>query len=214
MKEFADRPLTDREPSFTGDADSVALRRVPPRYGQTSLRTALVSARSWPLAFAGVILVAHEGTVRVDSVGPDTSSADSISGCIGRLGDMTGSSRSSGAGTMRMRATALVSLALALMVGTGCRTWREVPMASVSSRPLAKQSRVVRTDGVWIEMSRARLTTDSITGTTRDGRIAVPRDSIRRLEEQRVNWRRSTGLFLTVYLGMAFVISGPEVFGL
>jgi hypothetical protein len=96
-------------------------------------------------------------------------------------------------------------------VGAGCRTWRAAPPSAELPRPLASQSRVTRTDGSRIELVSGLVPADSVIGISRAvGRVSVPRDSVARVEERRLSWGRSIGLFLAVYFGAAFVISGPE----
>src|SRR5688572_22642868 len=107
-----------------------------------------------------------------------------------------------------------LTLALILVVGSGCRTWRSVPPQPSLSRPLAAHSRVTLIDGKRIDIVSGRVTPDSVTGDSRTGRVTVPRDSVARLEERRLSWSRSVGLFGAIYFGLAFIISGPEALGL
>ncbi|MDQ3949946.1 MAG: hypothetical protein M3282_06345 [Gemmatimonadota bacterium] len=103
----------------------------------------------------------------------------------------------------------LVTLPLVLAMGSGCRTWRAVPPSSDLPRPLAAQSRLTRTDGARIELAGGLITADSVVGLSHAaGRVSVPRNSVARVEERRLSWGRSIGLFLAVYFGAAFVISG------
>lgn len=110
-----------------------------------------------------------------------------------------------------MRSMMLLLLA-AVLATSGCRTWREVPRLSGTTGPLPATARVVKTSGERITLAGGQLSRDSVVGTSAAGRVAVPRDSVARVEERRPAWGRSIALFLAFYLGMAFVISGPEVF--
>ncbi len=122
-----------------------------------------------------------------------------------------------------MDAPRLATLALVLAMGSGCRTWRAVPPSSELPRPLASQSalvgfligakayRVTRTDGSRIELASGLVTADSVVGLSHAaGRVSVPRDSVARVEERRLSWGRSIGLFFAVWFEAAFVISGAE----
>src|SRR5204863_9610647 len=94
-----------------------------------------------------------------------------------------------------------------------CHTWRAVRQLPDLNRPLAAKSRVLLRDGKRIEITAGRVTHDSVTGTSSDGRVALPRDSVLRLEERRLDWRRPlgvAGLVVGVYIGAAVLISGPE----
>ena len=104
----------------------------------------------------------------------------------------------------------VVTHLLVLMIVSGCRTWRAVPQPSALTRPLAAHSRVVRTNGERTEIIEGRVTRDSVIGLSRAGRVSVPRDSVEGVEERRLNWARSTGLFLAVYFGMMFMISDSK----
>lgn len=95
-----------------------------------------------------------------------------------------------------MNAPRLVTLALMLVISSGCRTWRAVPQSSELTRPLAARSRVIRTDGQRIEIAEGRVTPDSVIGTSRAGRVAVPRDSVALVQERRLSWGRTIGLVL------------------
>jgi hypothetical protein len=108
-----------------------------------------------------------------------------------------------------MDAPRLVTLALMLVMGGGCRTWRAVPQSSELPRPLAGESRVTRTDGSRVELAGGVVTSDSVVGRSHAaGWVSVPRDSVARVEERRLSWGRSIGLVLAVYFGAAFFISG------
>jgi len=111
-----------------------------------------------------------------------------------------------------MKAARLVTLALTLIAVSGCRTWQMVPTTPDVTRPLRSQSRLIHTNGQQIEISEGRVTPDSVIGVSRSVRVAVPRDSVARVEERRFSPARSLGL-VALYFGMAFAISGPAVFG-
>jgi len=87
-----------------------------------------------------------------------------------------------------------------------------VPTTPDGTRPLLAQSRLIHTSGQQIEIAEGRVTPDSVIGVSRSVRVAVPRDSVARVEERRFSPARSLGL-VALYFGIAFAISGPAVFG-
>jgi hypothetical protein len=107
----------------------------------------------------------------------------------------------------QMKLPRLVPLALVLVIDSGCRTWRVVPRPSELAGPLAAQSRVIRTNGERTDIAQGWVTPDSVIGISRAGRVSVPRDSVARVEERRVNVARSIVLVLPAYLGLVYLFS-------
>ena len=102
-------------------------------------------------------------------------------------------------------------LLLAILVVSGCYTWRSAEPVPGEVRRLAKTTEVIRTDGVRFELTRGEIKADSVVGTTGTGRVAIPVQDVARIEEYRLNKRRSIAFGLAVYLGMAFFISNRDV---
>jgi hypothetical protein len=87
-------------------------------------------------------------------------------------------------------------------------------MAPGEARPLPARTRVVHRSGERIELAVGRVTPDSVVGArpggVRDaarGPVALPRDSVARVEERRVSWGRTLGLEVGILFGL-LVLSG------
>jgi hypothetical protein len=118
----------------------------------------------------------------------------------------------------RRRAASRTSLLLVLALAA-CRTWRAAPLpvAGAPDRAVRGHLRATRADGSRVELARARVARDTLRGEPRragdDGArppVAVPLDSLRRLETRRVSVARTLGLYFGV---MGAVFLGQTVVG-
>jgi hypothetical protein len=110
-----------------------------------------------------------------------------------------------------MRAAPLL---LWIALTPACRTWRPEPLPAspTAERVIRHRVRATRADGRRLELTRVRVARDTLRGELRaaDGGpgavVAVPVDSLRRLETRRVNVARTVGLYFgvmgVVFLGM------------
>lgn len=91
-----------------------------------------------------------------------------------------------------------------------CHSWQVQPLPTNGSadRVIEGRVRAAWTDGARTELTRARLTRDTLHAehyVIPRGRgpvmVAVPLDSVRGLEVRRLSWRRSLGLAAGIWLG-------------
>jgi hypothetical protein len=114
-------------------------------------------------------------------------------------------------------------LAPLLALAVGCHSWQSefLPRTGPAPRAVPGRLRATRTDGSRVELTRARLASDTLHGELRavaDGAaaraVAIPVDSVRALDRRRFSIARSFGLFFALsavgYLSTALVGGGEE----
>lgn len=110
--------------------------------------------------------------------------------------------------------------AVLLLLGAapaGCRTWRAEPLpaAGAPARVVQGRVRATRADGSRVELVGARVGGDTLRGARGGTEVAVPLDSVRRLEARRVSALRTGalvgGVLLTfaAAIAAAFAAAGP-----
>jgi hypothetical protein len=117
--------------------------------------------------------------------------------------------------TGALRARRATALALLALTTPGCRTWRAQPLpdASAPERVIDGRVRAVRTDGSRVELVGARIGGDTLRGEQwqigRDGRrvaVAVPLDSVERVERRAVSKGRTAALVGGIVVGLVLVL--------
>jgi hypothetical protein len=99
------------------------------------------------------------------------------------------------------------------MLGAGCRTWQPVPPPSAGAPTTLPRVRVLRADGSRVEVDQVYVRGDTLYGERRTGTapgsrevVAVPVDSVRRVEARRVSGARTGALAGGVLLGVAAAV--------
>jgi hypothetical protein len=102
---------------------------------------------------------------------------------------------------------------LLLLFGAGCRTWRAVPPPSAGAPTALPRVRVLRLDGSRVEVGQVNVRRDTLYGERRAAIasgyrevVAVPVDSVRRLEARRVSAARTGALAGGILLGVAAAV--------
>lgn len=126
--------------------------------------------------------------------------------------------------SVRLRQLPPLSLSIILLGSTACVTWsaaKPAPApapATKAGTPGTETLRVTRKNGTVIELQHAVFTTDSVigivdlqkgetAGLTVATRVAIPADSVRRVEFRHVSATRTVFLVLGIGL-VAFTIAG------
>ena len=101
------------------------------------------------------------------------------------------------------------------LLACGCRSWSPLPLTPKAIGDLPPNSRVVRTGGERVVFYTGKVTKDSIIGSRGDTvRVAIPRDSVTRVEKSYFAPVRTVGLLAGLAVGalaaafIAFASSG------
>jgi hypothetical protein len=101
------------------------------------------------------------------------------------------------------------------LLACGCRSWSALPLTPKAIGELPTNSRVLRKGGARVLLYTGSVTADSIIGSRGDTvRVAIPRDSVTRVEKSHFAPLRTVGLFAGLAVGalaaafIAFASSG------
>lgn len=116
---------------------------------------------------------------------------------------------------VRRRAGSRRTTLLLVALSAACRTWRAepLPVAGAPARAIPSRVRATRADGSQVELARARIAGDTLRGERweidRSGRpaaVAVPLDSVRRLEARRVSVARTAAVGVAGAMVLVFFV--------